>query len=171
MLDQHTPPLMILFAAVFALTLGSEAMADSHGKAEAAPEGESGMMSQGMSGDGLFLPRMDPARGRKLFASKGCVVCHAINGVGGEDAPALDAESMERFMNPFDFAAKMWAGAEAMIYVQREELGEQIEFDGGELADLIAFVHDAEEQKKFSESDIPTKIKELMEHLKEGEAH
>ena len=58
-----------------------------------------------------------------------------------------------------------------MIYVQREELGEQIEFDGGELADLIAFVHDAEEQKKFSESDIPTKIKELMEHLEENEAH
>ena len=112
---------------------------------------------------GLLLPIMNPAHGRVLFASKGCVVCHSINGVGGKDAPALDASTMTGPMNPFDFAAKMWQGAAAMIKMQQHELGKQIEFSGAELADIIAFAHDAKEQKKFSKADIPQKIKKLME--------
>lgn len=127
-----------------------------------------GMPGQGMMGQGMLqMPQMDPARGRKLFASKGCVVCHSINGVGGEDAPALDASTMPRPMNPFEFTAKMWRGAEAMIYLQREELGEQIEFTGDELADIIAFVHHPGEQAKFSEDDIPPRIEGLMHHMEE----
>jgi protein-S-isoprenylcysteine O-methyltransferase Ste14 len=132
-----------------------------------------GMMSQGMMGPGLMMPSMDAARGRKLFASKGCVVCHSVNGVGGKDALPLDATTMPSPMNPFDFTAKMWRGAEAMIYVQREELGEQIEFTGDELADIIAFVHNPEEQKKFSETDIPPRIEDLMHHMgdDQGDEH
>ena len=121
---------------------------------------------------GIRLPVMDPANGRKLFASKGCVVCHSINGVGGEDAPKLDAKTMPKVMNPFDFAARMWRGAVSMIAMQEDELGGQIEFNGGELADIIAFVHNGEEQKKFSQADIPAKIKKLMGHLdNETEGH
>ena len=112
---------------------------------------------------GLLLPIMNPSHGRMLFASKGCVVCHAINGVGGKDAPALDASTMAGPMNPFDFAAKMWHGAAAMINMQQSELGKQIEFTGAELADIIAFAHDAKEQKKFSKADIPEKIQKLMD--------
>ncbi len=94
----------------------------------------------------LVMPRMDPARGRKVFTEKGCVACHSINGVGGDDAPPLDAT----LMNPFEFAAKMWRGAEAMIILQHDELGEQIELTGQDLADIIAFVHSHEEQAKFA---------------------
>jgi cytochrome c len=121
---------------------------------------------------GLMMPMMNPARGRELFASKGCVVCHAVNGVGGEDAPPLDADTMPQVMNPFEFAAKMWRGAQAMIYLQQEELGAQIDFTGEELADIIAFVHSPDEQAKFSEADIPPRIKDLMHHMgeEEGEA-
>ncbi|MFQ5958245.1 MAG: c-type cytochrome, partial [Alphaproteobacteria bacterium] len=90
----------------------------------------------------LLMPIMNPARGRKLFAAKGCVTCHSINGVGGEDATNLDAHSMQPYMNPFDFAARMWRGAAAMIALQEEAMGAQIEFTGDELADIIAFVHD-----------------------------
>lgn len=121
-------------------------------------------MGQGMMGPGLMMPAMDPSRGRELFASKGCVVCHSVNGVGGEDAPPLDAAGMPGPMNPFEFAAKMWGGADAMIYLQREELGEQISFTGADLADIIAFVHHPGEQKKFSEADIPPRIAALMHH-------
>lgn len=111
----------------------------------------------------LLLPSMDPARGRHLFASKGCVVCHSVNGVGGTDAPKLDWSTMKGPMNPFDFAARMWHGAPAMIAMQQHELGAQIKLTGQELADIIAFAHDPEEQAKFSEKDIPAKIKKLME--------
>jgi len=117
----------------------------------------------GAAGSELVIPVMNAANGRNLFASKGCVVCHSINGIGGEDARALDAATMPRQMNPFDFAARMWRGAPVMVLLQRKELGEQTQLTGQELADIIAFVHSAEEQRKFSEDDIPPKIKELLE--------
>ena len=130
-----------------------------------------GQMGEVLMSPGLMMPSMDAARGRQLFASKGCVVCHSINGVGGEDAPPLDASTMEMPMNPFEFTAKMWRGAEAMVALQREELGEPIELTGQELADIIAFVHHMEEQQKFSESDIPPRVKDLMHHMEDGEEH
>ena len=49
-----------------------------------------------------------------------------------------------------------------MVAMQREELGEPINLTGTELADIIAFVHDAEAQAQFSEKDIPERIKNLM---------
>jgi mono/diheme cytochrome c family protein len=111
---------------------------------------------------GLTLPKMDAAAGAKVFAAKGCVVCHSVNGIGGEDAPPLDAEYMDDPMNPFDFAAKMWRGAETMVAMQQDELGEVIELTGEDLGNIIAFVHDAEAQAKFSEADIPEEIEEIM---------
>lgn len=115
------------------------------------------------AGPDLKIPRMNPLHGRQLFASKGCVVCHSINGVGGTDAPQLDASTMQPRMNPFDFFAKMWRGAQPMIAMQQNELGQQIEFTGQDLADIVAFVHDAAMQKTFSEKDIPANIKALMD--------
>lgn len=121
-----------------------------------------GAMTMPMMSKGLQEPMMDAAVGRKLFGSKGCVVCHSVNGIGGQDAPALDAAGMEDLMNPFDFAARMWQGAEPMVALQREELGGQIELTGQELADITAFVHDADEQAKFSMSDVPENIAKVM---------
>lgn len=161
----------VLTALLGAILISSEAQAAMHGETEEAPSHTGSMMGGGMMGEGLMMPSMDAARGRKLFASKGCVVCHAVNGIGGEDAPPLDASTMPQMMNPFEFAAKMWRGAEAMIYLQREELGEQIELSGDELSDIIAFSHALEEQKKFSEADIPPRMKELMRHAEEEEPH
>ncbi|PIL17984.1 hypothetical protein P775_22100 [Puniceibacterium antarcticum] len=137
---------MAIVGATFAaMTVNTAAMADSH------------MMSHG-----LMMPQMDPENGRALFAAKGCVVCHSINGIGGEDAPMLDAEFMDTLMNPFEFAARMWRGAEVMVKMQKDELGMPIELTGQELADIIAFVHDPAEQAKFSHDDIPENIANLM---------
>lgn len=114
------------------------------------------------AGPGLLMPDFDAELGRTLFASKGCVVCHAVNGIGGEDATALDYDPTGGPMDPFEFAAKMWRGAEPMIYMQQDELGNQIELNGAELAAIIAFAHDEEQQALFSEADIPENIKDLM---------
>jgi len=113
---------------------------------------------------GVRTPSMDPLRGKGLFVEKGCVACHAINGVGGHDAAALDAHAKAPIMNPFDFAAIMWRMAPAMIYAQEEALGEQILFTGDELADIYAFLHTDEVQHDFSESDISPRIRKLMDH-------
>jgi mono/diheme cytochrome c family protein len=115
---------------------------------------------------GLVIPPMDPVNGKKLFAAKACVVCHAVNGVGGTDAPKIDAPAMDKEMSPFDFVAKMWNHAPRMIAMQEDEIGGQITFENGQqIADIIAFLHDADTQKTFTEDDIPENIKE---HLDEG---
>jgi mono/diheme cytochrome c family protein len=93
----------------------------------------------------------DAARGRTLFVSKGCVVCHAINEIGGTSAPPLDPEAAPGDVDGLDFVARMWRGAEAMIFMQQQALGVQIDFTGQELADIIAFIHDPKERRKFSE--------------------
>ena len=36
----------------------------------------------------LVMPLPDAERGRQVFGAKGCVVCHAVNGVGGNAGPA-----------------------------------------------------------------------------------
>ncbi len=123
----------------------------------------------------LVMPRMDPRRGKDLFVTKGCIACHAINGIGGHDAPNMDAHTMAPVMNPFDFAAKMWNHAQGMIYAQEEAFGEQITFTGDELADIIAFVHDDDAQHDFTERDLTPEAREMMHHEHGGmpghEAH
>jgi cytochrome c len=124
-------------------------------------------MQQHMMTPDLMMPTMDAMRGRKLFASKGCVVCHSVNGVGGGDAAPLDASTMKGMTNPFDFVANMWRGAGPMIELQQTELGAQIEFTGQDLADIIAFLHHASEQKKFSEADISATIRDAMKRMED----
>lgn len=154
---------MKLMVSAALVAVAMPALAQQHGSGT--------VMKDGMMAEGLTLPKMDAAEGRKLFAEKGCVVCHAVNGVGGEDAPMLDAEFMDVPMNPFDFAARMWRGAGAMVALQEDELGGQIELDGEELAAIIAFVHDAQEQAKFSADDIPSEIAAMMHHEGEDDHH
>ncbi|MBA48512.1 MAG: hypothetical protein CMI51_05760, partial [Paracoccus sp.] len=91
-MPSHLATIAILLAAGIA----SPSLADGLGRG-----------LDGKLAPGLAMPEMDAAKGRLLFGSKGCVVCHSINGIGGEDARAFGAEYMDDPMNPFDFAAAM----------------------------------------------------------------
>jgi len=139
--------------AVLALALGRGTVAGQDGE-EAAERPPRAM---------LLFPLMDPERGRELFTAKGCVVCHAVNGVGGNDGPPLDFDASRGPINPFEVAADMWTHAAHMIPMQEEELGYQIELTADELADLVAFLASPVEQKVFSEDDIPSEIRSLLE--------
>lgn len=106
---------------------------------------------------GLALPPMDAHRGHLLFINKGCILCHKVNGIGGDLGPAMNADDMPSPMNVFEFAARMWKGAPAMVALQEAELGEIISLTGQELADIIAFVHDKKMQATVSLSQVPKK--------------
>lgn len=107
----------VLWVVLFVLLIPLAASAHETKQPQPEPSQAPQAIGQGMMGQGpghgmmgqdtpmmpglhsLMMPRMDPARGRKLFASKGCVACH--------DATPLDAHTMTPVMNPFEFAAKM----------------------------------------------------------------
>lgn len=116
-----------------------------------------------MADIGLALPPLDSHRGRELFVNTGCVVCHSVNNVGGQIGPSLDADDMPQPMNAFEFSARMWRGAPAMAAMQEDLLGEVISLSGQDLADLVAFAHDAEEQKELTADQIPPNLRKLMD--------
>ncbi|WP_411816059.1 hypothetical protein [Hyphococcus sp. DH-69] len=103
---------------------------------------------------------VDPINGRNLFVSKGCVLCHSTNGVGGKAAPALDAEIGAPPVDPLDFAARMWLGAPAMIELQSIELGYTIYLTADEIADLAAFAADRDAQKGLTPDSLPDNIRD-----------
>lgn len=119
-------------------------------------------------GTRLVIPMMDPERGKTQFVEKGCVACHAINGVGGHDAPPMDDHRQMGVVNPFDFAAKMWNHAPGMIAAQQDAFGEQIYVTGTELADIIAFLHNEEAQHTFDEDDLTDSARKMMDHEHSG---
>ena len=113
---------------------------------------------------GLVFPKMDAEKGKKLFVDKGCVACHAVNGIGGHDAPAMDAHRKMNGVNPFDFAARMWNHAPGMIAAQEEAFEEQVNLTGDDLAHIVAFVHDDNAQHAFNENDLTAKARKMMNH-------
>lgn len=108
------------------------------------------------------FPSVDPQRGRALFVSKGCVICHSINGVGGRAAPPLEADNSASAVDIAGFAARMWQGAGPMVWLQTLELGYQIELTGDDIANLAGFVQDAGEQARFTEDTLPDYVRESL---------
>lgn len=111
---------------------------------------------------GLVVPTMDSHGGAEAFLNKGCIVCHSVNGVGGDIGPSFDADEMPQPMNAFEFAARMWRGAPAMAQMQEDLLGEMIEINGQELADIVAFVHDKEAQNEITADGVPEEFRMLI---------
>lgn len=103
----------------------------------------------------IVIPVPDAERGRILFAAKGCVICHSVNGIGGKAGPALDSRGKDGETDPLGFAARMWNGAAAMVTLQSLELGYQVELSAQDIADLAAFVSDDALRSTYSERDVP----------------
>jgi len=110
----------------------------------------------------LVVPIVNPAKGKRLFVERGCVLCHSVNKVGGRAGPPLDAPSGGASVDLLDFMARMWRGAFAMIELQGMELGYQLDFSGEELGHIAAFLADSGMQKKFRERDVPDLIRDMF---------
>lgn len=117
----------------------------------------------------IVMQKMSPSRGRVYFATAACVVCHKVNGIGGSVAPPLDSlgNGNGSGIDVMAFVTRMWRGAPSMVALQDSLFGEAIDLSPGELADIIAFLHDPAEQKKFSTKDIPDYIQDFIK-VREG---
>ncbi len=100
--------------------------------------------------------------GRALFVQKGCVLCHAVNGVGGKAAPPLDAPDPYVLPDPLEFAARMWRGAPAMVEFQSVELGYVIDLSADDIAHLAAFAASREQQKLLTDAAIPEPMRDSL---------
>lgn len=92
-----------------------------------------------VSAQSLFSPSQDPTVGSRVFGAKGCVKCHAVNGVGGSVGP-----DFARFPRPhsfYDLAAAMWNHLPTTAERMRQLGISRPHLDPRETGDLIAFLH------------------------------
>lgn len=80
----------------------------------------------------------DAERGRQLLFEKRCLECHAVAGQGGRAGP--DLRDWASFRNPVSWIQAMWNHAPAMQALMRERGLPWPEFQGNEVADLIAYI-------------------------------
>ena len=87
----------------------------------------------------LFSPAQDPLAGSRVFGTKGCSKCHAVNGVGGTVGPDLGRIARPRSF--FDLATAMWNHLPRMTERMRELGIARPTLDAREAGDLIAFLY------------------------------
>jgi cytochrome c2 len=80
----------------------------------------------------------DPIAGSAVFEAKGCMECHAVNGLGGTYGPDLGRIPRRRSFS--ELAATMWNHVPLMRAGMSEIGIERPEMDAEEAADLIGFL-------------------------------
>lgn len=84
-------------------------------------------------------PERDPAAGARLFVSKGCAVCHPLDG-GGGSAAGPDLRKTPRPLFLYDFAARMWNHVPQMSRRIAALDANRPYLNADEMGDLMAFV-------------------------------
>lgn len=92
-----------------------------------------------------FLGEGDAEAGRKVYFTKQCVMCHAINDWGGHIGP--DLGPIEGNASPILMAHVMWRFGPAMLSQMADRGIRWPQFEGKEMADLIAFLNEASLEK------------------------
>ena len=81
----------------------------------------------------------NPLEGSQLFSEKGCLRCHAINGVGGVGGPDLGQGILKRSL--LDIAGVMWNHSPGMAHVIEERRAARPVFKAPEMASLLSFLY------------------------------
>lgn len=80
-----------------------------------------------------------PERGKKLFAEKGCLVCHSVSGQGGRVGPELGRHG--HHVSLTRFAGLMWNHGPHMWGRMKERGIEVPRLTGQEMADILAHLY------------------------------
>ncbi|MFQ6113590.1 MAG: c-type cytochrome, partial [bacterium] len=115
--------------------------------------------SKGGEKERVYMSPGNPQRGEIVFKEKGCLDCHAMEGVGHDIGP--DFEDLDWDYSVTEIAGVMWNHGVEMAAIMEEQQISWPKFSGKEMADLIAYLYflrfsdkpgDAQEgQKVFSD--------------------
>lgn len=89
--------------------------------------------------EAVFLEPPNPNAGRRLFASKGCVRCHGPRGRGTAFGP--DLRTATQYLRVSEIAGELWNHSFRMAAAMRERGITFPQFQGSEMADVIAFLY------------------------------
>ncbi len=86
----------------------------------------------------LFGATQDPVAGSRVFGAKGCVKCHAVNGIGSKVGPDLGRTARARSF--YDLATMLWNHAPRMAQRMGQAGIARPQLDAVEMGDLVAFL-------------------------------
>jgi cytochrome c2 len=99
-----------------------------------------GLLSQALALQGeKDLLNGNPARGRELFVSKGCLECHSIRGVGGTVGPDLGLKVFNKSV--YEIGGILWNHSPFMAQKMVQMGIQRPDFEATELLDLISFLY------------------------------
>ena len=81
----------------------------------------------------------NPNQGREVFEAKYCTSCHSVDGSADKEGPDFLATDLERSVT--QIAGLMWNHGPLMREHMNTEQVEWPEFEGHEMADLIAYLY------------------------------
>ena len=93
----------------------------------------------GAHAQAVFGPGQNPLAGSRVFGTKGCVKCHAVNGVGGSVGPDLGRIARPRSF--YDLASAMWNHLPRMVEQMAQQGVTRPQLKVQETADLIGFFY------------------------------
>jgi mono/diheme cytochrome c family protein len=86
-----------------------------------------------------LLQPPNPNKGRQLFAAKRCTACHGAAGEGTAFGPEL--RTATRQLTVSEIAGRLWNHSALMLQAMRARGVSFPDFEGSEMADLIAFLY------------------------------
>jgi mono/diheme cytochrome c family protein len=88
-----------------------------------------------------FITPGNPREGRKAFAAKGCIKCHAVRGEGGKEAEDLGKRARTFYKSLTQIASSMWNKGPAVLSKMSQTQWGIPKFTPKEMADLIAYLY------------------------------
>ncbi|MCJ7705247.1 MAG: c-type cytochrome, partial [Desulfobacterales bacterium] len=98
-------------------------------------------MSAKGSREAAFITPGNPKDGKRIFAEKGCIKCHAIRGEGGRQAEDLGKKAKNFYKSLTQIASSMWNKGPSVLAKMAETQTGIPKFTPKEMADLIAYLY------------------------------